>query len=78
MSPEWLALTISILVSVLTAGAVYGVLSERVRRQGTDLELKIDRQEFEAGMTRLEELHKDLREIRDLLLSMMANKRGDG
>lgn len=69
---EWVGLGLSVVSSLLAAGTVYGVLSERVRKLGDEMRTRVAREEFDAGMKRLDELHRDLREIRDLLLQVLT------
>lgn len=54
----------------------YFVLSERVRKQGEELNDKIDRKEFEIGMKMLNEkigwVHSDLTDIKNLLTAAVG------
>lgn len=54
----------------------YFVLSERVRKQGEELNDKIDRKEFEIGMKMLDEkigwVHSDLTDIKNLLTAAVG------
>lgn len=71
---------VAIIIPCIGVIGSYAVLSERVRKHGeeqktlvADLAEKIDRREFDAGMSRLDALHTDLKEIRDLLIKVILN-----
>ena len=84
MDPAWVAFWVSfgmtLLGSVITGTIIYATLKERVRVQGLELEKvavgKVSREEFAAAMQRLDQLHADLRETRELLIQNLTNARG--
>jgi hypothetical protein len=68
----WIGVALSVLLPVLSAAVLWGAMTERIRRVTDDVKQKIDREEFHAGMKRLDELHRDLREIREILVQVLA------
>lgn len=68
----WAAILVSLLGPAGTAVGSYFVIRERVARLTADLAEKVDRREFNQAMQRLDALHTDLREIRDLLSAFLT------
>jgi len=71
MSVEWLAVGISVIVPIGSGLILWGKVTAQLRNHEDAMKAKIDRAEFDAGMRRLDELHRDLREIRDLLMQVL-------
>lgn len=75
MDPAWVAFFVSfgttVVGSIVTGSVIYGTMSERVRAQGIELEKKASREELRAAMARLDQIHADLREIRELFLQTL-------
>lgn len=65
---------ITVVVEIVALSVAWGIMSERLRKVAEEVATKIAREEFEAGMKRLDELHRDLREIRDLLLKVLTRE----
>ena len=78
MDPAWVACFVSfgttVVGSIITGSVVYGTMSERVRVQGIELEKKASREELRAAMARLDQIHADLREIRELFLQTLSTR----
>lgn len=68
----WAAVLISALGSAAIAVGSYFVTRDRVARIALDLTQKVDRREFDEAMKRLDALHEDLREIRNLLSEFLG------
>jgi hypothetical protein len=71
-----LSFVLSTVVALISAGTAYGLLKGKLDRMASELGNKIERAEFDQGMKRLDELHKDLREIRDLLMQVLGQRVG--
>ena len=74
MPAEWIAVGMSIIVPVSSGLVLWGKVTTTLRNHEDAMKAKIDRAEFDAGMKRLDELHRDLREIRDLLLKVLTKE----
>lgn len=76
MESGWVAVGFSAVVTLGGAVGSHFVMGERVRRVAKDVETKIDRREFDLALERLNDLHTDLRQIRDLLMQLMSRQPG--
>lgn len=71
---EVLGLGVSIGFPVISGAVLWGKMNARLQAHEKAMDAKVDRAEFGAGMKRLDELHRDLREIRDLLMKVLADR----